>query len=70
MVSEPFPQSHKKIDRSGFQIEAGMPHIFNEPDQDLFLPIIAEMAKAAGTDPQMAVNDALPFQYVIRAVPK
>ena len=58
------------FDQAGFQIEAGMPRIFNQPDQDLFLPIIAEMAKAAGADPQMAVNDALPFQYVIRAVPK
>lgn len=58
------------FDQAGFQIEAGMPRIFNEPDRDLFLPIIEQMAKAAGSDPQMAVNDSLPFQYVIRAIPK
>lgn len=58
------------FDQAGFHIEAGLPRIFNEPDQDLFLPIIAQMAKAAGADPQMAVTDSLPFQYVIRAVPK
>jgi len=58
------------FDQSGFQIEAGSPRIFNEPNRETFLPIIEQMAIAAGADPQMAVNDSLPFQYVIRAVPK
>ena len=58
------------FDLAGFQIEAGMPRIFNEPGREQFLPIIEQMAKAAGADPQMAVNDSLPLQYVIRAVPK
>lgn len=58
------------FDQSGFQIEAGTPRIFNEPNREVFLPIIEQMAIAAGADPQMAVNDSLPFQYVIRAVPK
>lgn len=58
------------FDQSGFQIEAGSPRIFNEPNREAFLPIIEQMAIAAGADPQMAVNDSLPFQYVIRAVPK
>ena len=58
------------LDQSGFQIEAGMPRIFNEPSREVFLPIIEQMARAAGVDPQVAVTDALPLQYVIRAVPK
>jgi hypothetical protein len=58
------------LDQSGFQIEAGMPRIFNEPSREMFLPIIEQMARAAGADPQVAVTDALPLQYVIRAAPK
>jgi 2-polyprenyl-3-methyl-5-hydroxy-6-metoxy-1,4-benzoquinol methylase len=58
------------LEQSGFQLEAGIPRIFNEPNRDVFLPIIEQMARAAGVDPQMAVTDALPLQYVIRAVPK
>lgn len=58
------------LDQSGFQIEAGFPRIFNEPNREVFLPIIEQMARAAGVDPQVAVTDALPLQYVIRAVPK
>jgi 2-polyprenyl-3-methyl-5-hydroxy-6-metoxy-1,4-benzoquinol methylase len=58
------------LDQSGFQIEAGMPRIFNEPSREMFLPIIEQMARAAGVDPQVAVTDALPLQYVIRAAPK
>jgi 2-polyprenyl-3-methyl-5-hydroxy-6-metoxy-1,4-benzoquinol methylase len=58
------------FDQLGFQIEAGMPRIFNEPNREIFLPIIEQMAVAAGADPQVAVTDALPLQYVIRAVSK
>ena len=58
------------FNQAGFEIEAGMPRIFNEPNREIFLPIIEQMAKAAGVDPQVAVTDALPLQYVIRAVPK
>lgn len=58
------------FDQSGFQIEAGMPRIFNEPDREKFLPIIEQMASAAGFDPKIAVTDSLPLQYVIRAIPK
>lgn len=58
------------FDQSGFQIEAGAPRIFNEPEREVYLPIIAQMAKTSGVDPQTAVNDSLPWQYVIRAIPK
>lgn len=54
---------------AGFRIEAGGPRIFNEPARDRALPAIRMMAEALGIDPQQAVNDALPLQYVVRAVP-
>jgi hypothetical protein len=53
----------------GFNVVEGFPRIFNEPDRDKFLPAIRAMATSAGIDPDMAVEDALPLQYVIRAVP-
>ena len=54
--------------QSGFIIEEGFPRIFDEPQREVFLPVIGEMARLAGADPQMAIADALPLQYVIRAV--
>ncbi|MDO8715026.1 MAG: class I SAM-dependent methyltransferase [Polynucleobacter sp.] len=56
------------FNQSGFIIEEGIPRIFDEPQREVFLPIIGEMAKLAGADPQVAISDALPIQYVIRAV--
>jgi SAM-dependent methyltransferase len=56
--------------QAGFVIEDGMPRIFDEPQREIFLPIIGEMAKLAGADPQVAISDALPLQYVIRAIKK
>ena len=58
------------FDMSGFKIETGMPRIFDEPNREPFLPIIAELAKAAGFDPKIAVTDSLPLQYIVRAIPK
>ena len=57
------------FDKAGFEIEVGMQRIFNEPNREVFLPIIRQMAKAAGVDPQIAATDSLPLQYVIRAAP-
>lgn len=54
---------------TGFTIAEVIPRVFDEPQRGAFIPAIALMAKAAGVDPQQAVNDALPTQYVIRAVP-
>jgi hypothetical protein len=54
---------------TGFRIDSGMPRIFNEPNREKFLPLIRAMAEAAGADASIAVNDAIPLQYVIKAVP-
>ena len=57
------------FDGAGFTIAEGFPRIFHEPQRDLFLPIIGELARAAGAEPDAAINDSLALQYVIRAVP-
>ena len=57
------------FESQGFKIVAGLPRIGSEPQRDLFLPLIAEIAKKCGLDPQVAVNDSTPVQYVIKAIP-
>lgn len=56
--------------QAGFEIQEGVPRIFDEPGRERFLPMIGEMAKAAGADPEVAISDAIPLQYVIRAIKK
>lgn len=58
------------FDQAGFLIEAGLPRIFDEPQREPFLPLIGQMAKLAGADPDMAIADSLPLQYVVRAIKK
>lgn len=58
------------LDKADFKIDAGTPRIFNEPSREVFLPIIEKMALLAGGDQKIAIQDALPLQYVIRAIPK
>ena len=53
---------------AGFEIQEGLPRIFDEPNRELFLPVIGEMAKLAGVDSDIAISDAIPLQYVVRAV--
>ena len=52
-----------------FKIVEGFPRIFNEPGRDRVLNAIRAMAQLLGADPERAVSDALPLQYVVRAVP-
>jgi 2-polyprenyl-3-methyl-5-hydroxy-6-metoxy-1,4-benzoquinol methylase len=55
---------------TGFQIVEGGPRIFKhmEPNENV-LKAIRAMAEAIGADAETSVNDALPFQWVVRAVP-
>ncbi|SIT49621.1 Methyltransferase family protein [Paraburkholderia piptadeniae] len=55
--------------QTGYQVEDGARRIFHEPQRETFLPVIKAMAAAAGGDGEAAVRDALPLQYVIKAVP-
>jgi SAM-dependent methyltransferase len=54
---------------TGYQIVQGLPRIFDEPGRDRVLPAIRAFAEAQGADPELAVQDALALQYVVRAVP-
>lgn len=54
---------------SGFGIQMGFPRIFNEPEREKYLEQIGKLAEISGANPVDAINDALPLQYVIRAVP-
>lgn len=54
---------------AGFRIVDGCSRIFDEPQRDHVLPAIRAMASAIGANPQQAVDDALPLQWVVSAVP-
>ena len=55
---------------TGFAVTEGFPRTFDEPQREKFLPLIAQMAEAVGGDAKIAVADALPLQYVVKAVPR
>ena len=55
---------------AGFSIESVIPRISNSPNRESILPNIRAMAISVGADPETAISDALPLQYVIRAIPK
>ena len=57
------------FESTGYKIIEGYPRIFDEPARASILPSIRAMALAMGADPQQAVNDAIPLQWVIKAVP-
>ncbi|MCI4678832.1 methyltransferase domain-containing protein [Rhodoblastus acidophilus] len=54
----------------GYRVIDGKPRIFPEAERERFLPAIRAMATAAGFDPDQAVADASPLQYVLVAVPE
>lgn len=53
----------------GFKIVAMRPRLFPEPNREYFLPAIRKLAEVAGLDPEVTVRDAMPLQYVVRAIP-
>lgn len=54
--------------QAGFQISGGSARINDEPAREKYLPAIRMMAGASGIDPVVAVEDALPWQYIVTAV--
>lgn len=54
---------------AGFRIEAGIVRGAAEPRQAELQQAIKMMAQAIGADPVQAYQDALAFQYVLRALP-
>lgn len=57
------------FESTGYRITEGFPRIFDEPERGKVLPSIRAMALATGADPERAVDDALPLQWVVKAVP-
>jgi 2-polyprenyl-3-methyl-5-hydroxy-6-metoxy-1,4-benzoquinol methylase len=58
------------FEQAGFAVQAGVARTFHEPQREAVLPAIRAMAAAMGQNAEQAVADALPLQYVIRAVPR
>lgn len=54
---------------AGFSIVQGEPRVFDEPQRAQFLPAIGELARLCGANVNEAINVALAFQYVLRAIP-
>lgn len=51
----------------GFQVVGMIARILSQPSEEMKAGI-RQIALASGADPEMAVQDAIPFQYVVRAV--
>ncbi len=54
---------------AGFKLEAGFPRIFGELKNEHVIAAIRSMAIGVGADPDLAVQDSLPLQYVVKVVP-
>lgn len=54
---------------AGFVIAEGYPRVFDEPARAAVLPVIKLMAETVGADGDLAVQDSIPLQYVVRAIP-
>jgi predicted O-linked N-acetylglucosamine transferase (SPINDLY family) len=52
---------------NGFQVVEMISRILQQPSEQMIAGI-RQIANASGGDPDMAVQDAIPFQYVVRAV--
>lgn len=57
------------FESTGYKIIEGFPRVFDEPAREKVLPSIRAMALAIGVDPDQAANNAIPLQWVIRAIP-
>lgn len=55
---------------TGWQIQQGLARMSSSPDEQAHLAAIRAYAVAAGIDPDVAEQDAQPFQYVFRLTPQ
>ena len=55
------------FETSGYRVEQMISRVLNPPGPDM-QAALRLMAQAGGADPELAVQDAVPFQYVVRAV--
>jgi SAM-dependent methyltransferase len=54
---------------TGYQILEAFSRVADEPARQNVMPSIRAMAVATGSDPQVAENDSLGIQYVVKAAP-
>lgn len=54
---------------AGYRVVQGTPRVFDEPGRDQVLPLLRALAQSQGIDPDIAAQDAMALQYVVRAVP-
>lgn len=55
---------------TGFELAHGQPVVSANPLSETFLPLIGQIAKAADLNVELAIADARPTYYVVRAVRK
>lgn len=55
--------------QTGFNVIDGYPVILDEPFRENIIPAIRLIAQSVGANPDVAVNDSLPAQYIIKAAP-
>jgi len=56
------------FEQAGFRIVKSRSRIFDEPARDRILPKIRELALSVGADADQSVRDAIPLQYIVRAI--
>lgn len=55
------------FESAGFRLNLLRPRIFSHPQAEAALKIIGQVAAQLGGKPELAIQDAAPLQYVIRA---
>lgn len=60
---------HELFAAAGMRIVVERPRIFNEPQRELGLNAVRAFALAANLNPEQAVREAMPLQWVVRAEP-
>lgn len=60
---------YEMFEQAGFKIVQEIPRIFQQIGNDEILKAIFHLATASGHDGNIAIQEALPLQYVIKAVP-
>ena len=57
------------FEKSGFQIVQEIPRVFQIEKDTEILKAISYTTAVCGVDPDVAIRDALPLQYVVKAIP-
>jgi hypothetical protein len=57
------------LQQTGFRLTGGAPLIREEAGRERFLPLLRQLAEASGNDGEQAVQDALPYQFILIATP-